>query len=97
MCRRNIEILYALCGGSSALYKLAGGIEGLANIERLPQGMTVFLTAHNIEDAERMCDRMDFIVGGRIGVNGICRCVVIRLIRRRGSGRAVTQGYVCGG
>jgi ABC-2 type transport system ATP-binding protein len=58
--------------------QLAGGIEGLANIERLPQGMTVFLTAHNIEDAERMCDRMDFIVGGRIGVNGICRCVVIR-------------------
>jgi ABC-2 type transport system ATP-binding protein len=34
------------------------------------QGTTVFITTHYIEDAERICDRLAFIVGGRIVANG---------------------------
>lgn len=30
------------------------------------QGTTIFLTTHYIEDAERLCNRIGFIVGGRI-------------------------------
>ncbi len=33
-------------------------------------GTTVFITTHYIEDAERICDRISFIVGGNIAVNG---------------------------
>jgi ABC-2 type transport system ATP-binding protein len=32
-------------------------------------GVTVFLTTHYIEEAERLCDRIAFIVSGRIVVN----------------------------
>lgn len=34
------------------------------------QGTTVFLTTHYIEDAERICDRLAFIVNGKIVANG---------------------------
>ncbi|MGI6175991.1 MAG: ABC transporter ATP-binding protein [Christensenellales bacterium] len=34
------------------------------------QGTTVFLTTHYIEDAERICDRLAFIVAGKIIANG---------------------------
>ncbi|MGI6129708.1 MAG: ABC transporter ATP-binding protein [bacterium] len=34
------------------------------------QGTTVFLTTHYIEDAERICDRLAFIVDGKIIANG---------------------------
>lgn len=30
------------------------------------KGMTIFLTTHYIEDAERLCDRIGFIVGGSV-------------------------------
>jgi ABC-2 type transport system ATP-binding protein len=30
------------------------------------QGTTIFLTTHYIEDAERLCDRIGFIVGGKV-------------------------------
>lgn len=33
-------------------------------------GTTVFITTHYIEDAERICDRVAFIVGGNIVANG---------------------------
>jgi ABC-2 type transport system ATP-binding protein len=33
-------------------------------------GTTIFLTTHYIEDVERICDRISFIVGGRIVANG---------------------------
>ncbi len=33
-------------------------------------GTTVFITTHYIEDAERICDRLAFIVGGKIVANG---------------------------
>ena len=34
------------------------------------QGTTVFITTHYIEDAERICDRIAFIVGGKIVASG---------------------------
>lgn len=34
------------------------------------QGTTVFITTHYIEDAERICDRLAFIVNGKIIANG---------------------------
>lgn len=34
------------------------------------QGATVFITTHYIEDAERICDRIAFIVGGKIVAAG---------------------------
>lgn len=34
------------------------------------QGTTVFLTTHYIEDAQRICDRLAFIVKGKIVANG---------------------------
>lgn len=34
------------------------------------QGTTIFLTTHYIEDAERICDKLAFIVSGRIVANG---------------------------
>ena len=33
-------------------------------------GATIFLTTHYIEDAERICDRISFIVGGKIVASG---------------------------
>ena len=33
-------------------------------------GTTIFITTHYIEDAERICDRIAFIVGGNIAANG---------------------------
>ena len=33
-------------------------------------GTTIFITTHYIEDAERICDRIAFIVGGNIVANG---------------------------
>ena len=33
-------------------------------------GTTIFITTHYIEDAERICDRISFIVGGKIVANG---------------------------
>ena len=34
------------------------------------QGTTVFITTHYIEDAERICDRIAFIVSGKIAASG---------------------------
>lgn len=34
------------------------------------QGTTIFITTHYIEDAERICDRLAFIVDGKIVANG---------------------------
>ena len=39
----------------------------LANLKR--EGTTIFLTTHYIEEAERLCDRIAFIVNGRIVAN----------------------------
>jgi ABC-2 type transport system ATP-binding protein len=40
----------------------------LADLNR--RGMTIFLTTHYIEEAERLCDRISFIVNGRIVQTG---------------------------
>ena len=34
------------------------------------EGKTVFLTTHNMSEAEEVCDRVGFLVGGRIPVTG---------------------------
>ncbi len=34
------------------------------------EGKTVFLTTHNMSEAEEICDRVGFLVGGRIPVTG---------------------------
>jgi ABC-2 type transport system ATP-binding protein len=39
-------------------------------LELKQRGTTVFLTTHYIEDAQRICDRIAFIVGGRIVETG---------------------------
>jgi len=39
-------------------------------LELKAQGTTVFITTHYIEDAERICDRIAFIVGGKIVASG---------------------------
>lgn len=49
------------------------------------QGTTVFITTHYIEDAERICDRIVFIVGGRIVASG----TVIELMKSVSHGHAV--------
>jgi ABC-2 type transport system ATP-binding protein len=41
--------------------------ELLADLKR--EGTTIFLTTHYIEEAERLCDRIAFIVNGRIVAN----------------------------
>ena len=50
-------------------------VESARQIRRLllnlkQSGTTVFITTHYIEDAERICDRISFIVGGKIAVTG---------------------------
>ena len=40
------------------------------------QGTTVFITTHYIEDAERICDRIAFIVGGRIVASGTVQALM---------------------
>lgn len=42
--------------------------ELIVNLKK--QGTTIFITTHYIEDAERICDRVSFIVGGRIVATG---------------------------
>jgi ABC-2 type transport system ATP-binding protein len=39
-------------------------------LELKQSGTTIFITTHYIEDAERICDRIAFIVGGNIVANG---------------------------
>ena len=39
-------------------------------VELKNRGTTVFITTHYIEDAERICDRIAFIVGGKIVASG---------------------------
>lgn len=39
-------------------------------LELKQSGTTIFITTHYIEDAERICDRIAFIVGGNIVVDG---------------------------
>ncbi len=34
------------------------------------EGKTMFLTTHNMSEAEEICDRVGFLVGGRIPVTG---------------------------
>ncbi|MDP8234759.1 MAG: ABC transporter ATP-binding protein [Candidatus Erginobacter occultus] len=46
----------------------------IADLHR--SGTTVFLTTHYIEEAERLCDRVAFIVGGRIvGIDTVARFI----------------------
>lgn len=50
-------------------------VESARQIRRLllelkQNGTTVFMTTHYIEDAERICDRISFIAGGKIVANG---------------------------
>ena len=39
-------------------------------LELKQKGTTIFLTTHHIEDAQRLCDRIAFIVDGRIVKTG---------------------------
>ncbi|MFP4107420.1 MAG: ABC transporter ATP-binding protein [Phycisphaerae bacterium] len=54
-------------------------------------GTTIFLTTHYIEEAERLCGRIAFIVGGRI-----VRCDTVRELMRRADGRHVVEFTVSG-
>jgi ABC-2 type transport system ATP-binding protein len=54
-------------------------------------GTTVFLTTHYIEEAERLCSRIAFIVGGRI----VCVEPIDKLMRQT-EGRHVVQFSVSG-
>ncbi len=55
-------------------------------------GTTVFLTTHYIEEAERLCQRIAFIVKGRI-----VRTDTVQDLMRRTDGRHVVQFAVSGG
>jgi len=49
------------------------------------KGTTVFITTHYIEDAERICDRLAFIVGGKI----VATDTVSNLMRNASQGHAI--------
>ncbi len=55
-------------------------------------GTTIFLTTHYIEEAERLCDRIAFIVEGRI-----VRTDTVERLMRRTDGRHVVRFAVSGG
>ena len=55
-------------------------------------GTTIFLTTHYIEEAERLCQRIAFIVAGRI-----VRIDTVEELMRRTDGRHVVQFAVSGG
>jgi ABC-2 type transport system ATP-binding protein len=55
-------------------------------------GTTIFLTTHYIEEAERLCQRIAFIVKGRI-----VRTDTVQDLMRRTDGRHVVQFAVSGG
>jgi len=55
-------------------------------------GTTIFLTTHYIEEAERLCGRIAFIVQGRI-----VRTDTVKDLMRRTDGRHVVQFAVSGG
>lgn len=55
-------------------------------------GTTIFLTTHYIEEAERLCGRIAFIVKGRI-----VRTDTVQELMRRTDGRHVVQFAVSGG
>ncbi|WRS28623.1 ABC transporter ATP-binding protein [Oscillospiraceae bacterium MB08-C2-2] len=54
-------------------------------LELKKQGTTVFITTHYIEDAERICDRIAFIVNGKIATIG----TVKELMERVSHGHAI--------
>ena len=55
----------------------------LSDLKR--QGVTIFLTTHYIEDAQRICDRIAFIVKGRIVKSG----TVDELLRNAGQEQVI--------
>lgn len=61
-------------------------------LEQKAQGKTVFLTTHNMMVAEQLCDRVAFIVDGRIVVTGSPRDLMIQHGKR-----LVNVGYACNG
>lgn len=61
-------------------------------LEQKAQGKTVFLTTHNMTVAEQLCDRVAFIVDGRIVVTGSPRDLMIQHGKR-----LVNVGYACNG
>ncbi len=61
-------------------------------LEQKAQGKTVFLTTHNMTVAEQLCDRVAFIVDGRIVVTGSPRDLMIQHGKR-----LVNVGYTCNG
>jgi ABC-2 type transport system ATP-binding protein len=75
--RRRVCIAMALVNDSKILYldEPTSGLDvkSVRNIRRLirelnEDGLTVFLTTHNIEEASQMCDRIAIINRGRIAV-----------------------------
>lgn len=77
--RRKLTIAAGLIHDPKILFidELTSGIdvESARHIRELildlkKKGTTVFLTTHYIEDAQRICDRIAFIVGGRIVKTG---------------------------
>jgi fluoroquinolone transport system ATP-binding protein len=47
------------------------------------EGKTIFLTTHNMAEAVEVCDRVGFLVGGRIPITGAPRELMLRHGRRQ--------------
>ena len=52
-------------------------------LDQKSAGRTVFLTTHNMTDAEHLCDRVAFIVDGKIVVTGSPKALMIEHGKRR--------------
>ena len=52
-------------------------------LDQKSAGRTVFLTTHNMTDAEHLCDRVAFIVDGQIVVTGSPKALMIEHGKRR--------------
>lgn len=60
-------------------------------LEQRQRGRTIFLTTHNMHDAEELCDRVAFMVDGRLR-----RIGTPRALRAEGARRRVTVAYRAG-
>jgi len=61
--------------GARALRRLITSVKG--------EGTTVFLTTHNLLEAEQLCDRVLILVGGRVTAEGTAREIRRRVERAR--------------
>jgi fluoroquinolone transport system ATP-binding protein len=61
-------------------------------LEQKALGKTIILTTHNMHDAEELCDRVAFIVDGKIAA-----CDTPRSLRKSGSDTKVEYGFLADG